>query len=369
MRPLKEIMRIAVIVSVAVVSLAASQQTGQIEAARGDVEAARQAAMEAKLSARAAQEQTAGAARRASQDLGKQLDVLHQQLYALKADPLAAGRAFDEDILIVPSAQTKPEQIAAMVEDLNIMSRIFDRKLNDAGLAQESNPFFAGSCCRTQAMYIAGYGPLFKMAVNFPLIPPPQVQTKREAEEGDPLWNEMKRTLETPLSSKNTVDQQLYQQLQQLYSPLLPGEQAAPYEQEMVDQLKATLIDALRHVTNVRNFAADERIVIVIKGPQAAVEGQGSEGEAAGSREAAADTDHYLATSDDGHAQSVSTNISRLHQAHLAGAGSASVLTIRAKKSDIDALAKGDLDLEKFTQKVEIFLSYMTGTQTRPTVF
>jgi hypothetical protein len=167
----------------------------------------------------------------------------------------------------------------------------------------------------------------------------------------------MKRTLDTPLGSKSTVDRQL----QQLYSPLLPGEQAAPYEQEMVDRLKATLVDALRHAANIRNFAADERIVIVIKGPQAAVQGQGSEGEAAGSQEPAAVGDYDLATSDDGHAQSVSTNISRLHQAHLAGAGSASVLTIRAKKSDVDAFAKGDLDLEKFTQKVEIFLSYLVG--------
>jgi hypothetical protein len=37
------------------------------------------------------------------------------------------------------------------------------------------------------------------------------------------------------------------------------------------------------------------------------------------------------------------------------GPPSATVLTIRAKKSDVDAFAKGDLDFEQFQQKVEIF--------------
>jgi len=38
-----------------------------------------------------------------------------------------------------------------------------------------------------------------------------------------------------------------------------------------------------------------------------------------------------------------------------AGASSATVLTIRAKKADIDAFAKGEQDFEQFRQKVQIF--------------
>lgn len=37
------------------------------------------------------------------------------------------------------------------------------------------------------------------------------------------------------------------------------------------------------------------------------------------------------------------------------GSASTTVLTIRAKKSDVDDFAKGELDFEKFQQKVEIF--------------
>ncbi len=37
------------------------------------------------------------------------------------------------------------------------------------------------------------------------------------------------------------------------------------------------------------------------------------------------------------------------------GPPSATVLTIRAKKSDVDAFAAGELDFEQFQQKVEIF--------------
>ncbi len=35
------------------------------------------------------------------------------------------------------------------------------------------------------------------------------------------------------------------------------------------------------------------------------------------------------------------------------GASSATVLTIRAKKSDVDAFAKGELDVEQFQEKVK----------------
>ena len=37
------------------------------------------------------------------------------------------------------------------------------------------------------------------------------------------------------------------------------------------------------------------------------------------------------------------------------GPPSATILTIRAKKSNVDIFAKGELDFEQFQQKVEIF--------------
>ena len=37
------------------------------------------------------------------------------------------------------------------------------------------------------------------------------------------------------------------------------------------------------------------------------------------------------------------------------GSASTTVLTIRAKKTDVDAFAIGELDFEEFQQKVEIF--------------
>ena len=37
------------------------------------------------------------------------------------------------------------------------------------------------------------------------------------------------------------------------------------------------------------------------------------------------------------------------------GFASATILTIRAKKSDVDAFAKGEIDFEQFQQKVEMF--------------
>jgi len=37
------------------------------------------------------------------------------------------------------------------------------------------------------------------------------------------------------------------------------------------------------------------------------------------------------------------------------GPPSATVLTIRAKKSDVDAFAKGELDFEQFQQNIKMF--------------
>ena len=40
------------------------------------------------------------------------------------------------------------------------------------------------------------------------------------------------------------------------------------------------------------------------------------------------------------------------------GSNSLTVMTVRAKKSDVDAFAKGELDFEQFQQKVQHIVTY-----------
>jgi hypothetical protein len=129
------------------------------------------------------------------------------------------------------------------------------------------------------------------MKVDFPLSPSrqaPQQDGAEQKEEGDKVWQDTRRQLYEPekLSKRKTDDS------------------ATKYDAEKVENLKTTLINALKHASNIRNLKPDESVILTIT-----------------------------------------------------GSGKSAVLTIRVKKSDIDGLAKGDYDLDQFHQRVQM-ISY-----------
>jgi len=231
-----------------------------------------------------------------------------QELQARIAQFIAA-----ETALVIPTAETvkqNPDFVEATVKDLNIMCRIFDkelkisdrvRELYDLALFSDSfEDFFdyhgnlgqAGR--RTRGIYLDGYGALFQIVVNFPLSAPPQVeeQEKQIDEPGDPVWKQTERELYSPEELKKREKK---------------ADPAKEYDAEKVEDLKRRIVKTLKHAANIKSLKTDESVIISVKGYHCAE-------------------------------------------------NPTKVLIIRANKSDLNALAKGELDFDKFSQKVQMLM-------------
>jgi len=212
------------------------------------------------------------------------------------ADPVTGG-------LLVLTSPTKAEDLANVTLDLNIMSRILDNKLGRAqrrarfGSLIELDDLLGGSrqpgATQTQAMYVQGYAALFFMNVDFPLSPPPQVQVQKVKEGADPVWEQTKRGMMA--SDKELGLEYMHQR----------DVAARQYDKDTVEQLKATLIKALKHAANIRNLKADESVILMASGTEA----------------------------------------------------SSLILTIRAKKADMDAYSTGKMTDDEFRQRTAILTS------------
>jgi hypothetical protein len=248
-------------------------------------------------------------------------------------------------ILVIPAAQMKVEDLAAITEDMTVMSRIFDKKLSQAqlitggswpelsfGLDQRS---FGRSSGAIEAIYLDGYGALFLMKVNALLSPPPEALEEKETEEEDtdPLWTQTIQEMYAPEEAdrlRRRTDR--------------PEEK---YDAEKVKELKETLIKTLKHAANIRTLKSDESVILSVTGK-------------AGQSATRTTTRSYgLGGALSGRRRSSrrSYNMPLRPVGAETGFSSPTVLTIRAKKSDIDAFANGTLSFDQFSQKT-LLLSY-----------
>jgi len=239
-------------------------------------------------------------------------------------------------VLVIPTAEMKIENLAAITEDMTVMSRIFDKKLSQARLTTRGSwsigfdPFAAlgRSSGAIEAIYLEGYGALFLMKVNVLLSAPPEAKEDKETEEEDtdPLWTETIQEMYAPLANtRRTRDR--------------PEEK---YDAEKVEDLKERLIKTLKHAANIRALKPDESVILTVIGKA---------GMPAIDRYRTTTTGQIIVHYKEDNVTKILQSPSDL------GFSSPTVLTIRAKKSDIDAFAKGQLSFDQFSQKTQL-LSY-----------
>lgn len=281
---------------------------------------------------------------------------------------IVLGRGGSRKVLIIPAEDVKVEDLTAIWQDLYVMSRIFDRKFSKGSrLVREVFPdygdFFRQDSRATEAIYLQGYGALFLMEANFPLTAPPkskEEEAKKIEEPADPTWQRAK---------------------QEIFSPRIPtGRRTDPrekYDAEQIEEVKKELIKSLKHAANIRNLKPDEWVILTVTGTGRKsneyvatyfnTTNAGSASRYSGGGYAGGD---YRGGSyrrgdyrgggyggggyggDYGYSRDVYDGGGYSEET---GSPSAMVLTIRAKKSDVDAFAKGKLDFEQFRKQVQIF--------------
>jgi hypothetical protein len=258
-------------------------------------------------------------------------------------------------VLVIPSQQTRTEDLIAINEDMNVMSRIFEKNLEqDRIKTATSNIFLPGrrnaygillgsSRGQIQSMYLQGFGALFLMNVDFPLTPPSEVQEEeketQKAEQGDPVWQQTRQQMFEPekVDRRRRTDR--------------PEEK---YDAEKVENLKTTLIKALKHAANIRSLKPDESVILTVAGS----------GQATGTTIATARVlpgeGQMVIVEKDAYGTKTQKIVPGTSLENI-GLSSPSVLVIRTKKSNIDEFSKGDLDFEKFRQLVKLLTYPLLG--------
>jgi hypothetical protein len=281
-------------------------------------------------------------------------------------------------VLVIPTTDVKAEGLVAITEDLQVMSHIFDERFKEPreikGAFVDFGDFFGRNRRSTEAIYIQNYGVLFLMEVNFAFspAPKPKEQEAQETEEYvDPDWQRAKQKLFSPKGFGG--------------SDLVPEEQ---YSADKIEQIKTELIRTLKHAANIRNIKPDEWIILTVIGQARQTGGMYEDyyrsvtprtGTSTSRRRSSSRSGSGMYGGGMGGGYGVSGRTSgrmggrggtggvMMGGGMMGGMGamygedysetgpaSATVLTIRVKKNDVDAFRMG-LDFEQFQEKVEIF--------------
>jgi len=261
-------------------------------------------------------------------------------------------------VLVVPAAEVKAEDLAEIMEDMQVMSHILDERFKETrrvqGAFTDFGDFFGRDNRTTEAIYLQGYGVLFSMEVNFAFSPPPKPQgqeTKQPAENVDSTWQQAKRQVFSPGDPRSSRG----------------SNSAEEYNSQMVEELKRDLITTLKHAANIRGVQIDEWIILTVIGggrQSGGVYGGGgfmmggmggSSGSGGGGMMGGGMGGMMgggMSGGMGGGGMGATGGMSGFREM---GVSSTTILTIRAKKSDVDAFAKGEQDFEQFSRKVQIF--------------
>ncbi len=241
-------------------------------------------------------------------------------------------------VLVIPAQEMPPETYDRIVDDLSIMNRIIEKNTRTMGEvggmygAVLTGPgdiatprILRASGGRPKPMYIGGYGAVFSLSVDFPLLPPPEApEPNKVSEKTDPTWTQAQRELQDP-----------HVALRLQRGPA----QGRIYHAEAVETFRNTLIGQLKHATNIRDLGPEAWLTILVQGPAPAT------------RDGAPDSAPIAGAVYGGGSYYGQNRMLILPGARSEGR---TLMTLRARKSDIDQYAKGQLDDTQFQQRVQI---------------
>jgi hypothetical protein len=259
--------------------------------------------------------------------------------------------------VVVDFTSKDPVMLQEMEEDLLVMSHILDQAL-ERGIGEQAPPTVMGVQMRytaggrnTRGLYLDGFGALFMLKVNIPLLAPAGPKQAEAAPPNDSEWESARREV---LGVENTTDM--------ITVAGTPGD--PPFDQEQLDALKRALVDALKNAGNIRHLKADDFISVAVFGqPTTQVTtveyrlNDDYSGEKVAPPKTSSTTSskgnksgkHTSTSNSNNNAGTMNTNQART--AKLA-AMKGTVLTLRVKKSDVSALGAGQLNADDFARRV-----------------
>jgi hypothetical protein len=231
-----------------------------------------------------------------------------------------AGKA-----LVIRSSESDFKEQTQLEEDLAVMSRILEKAASERSGGQPYGAkvmgidiFYTPAASPLRSLYLDGYGALFMLHVGFPFLAPPQSEGQQEKPEANTEWEDAK--------------QELYGQRGVGRALNVASE---PYDEERVNRLKEGLLESLKNATNIRGLKPDDSITVCVFG-----------GPSSGRPQAKT---YFKRSTGSGEARSDVAVSGR--------AGSPmrqTIMTIRVKKLDADAFAKGTMTQEAFRKRAHV---------------
>lgn len=264
------------------------------------------------------------------------------------------------NVLMIPTASVDAEKLAETSEDMRVMLHILRDKLNEPRLIQgaliDYGDYFGDSDRSGEALYLQEHAAVFVVRVDFPLSPaalPPAREGEGHQEAADPVWQRTRQKLYSPanLAPRGERD--------------LPG--------PALEQVKGDLLQSLKHAANIRHVGPNELVILTVisqNGPGGWPPPAGSGGSYSGRGGLSFEGSSFSgagssfgpgggSTFADSRTRSSGSTAGRGRPAAVppgpAPAAAGTVLTLQAKKADIDAFAKGGLSFEQFQQRVKTF--------------
>ena len=271
----------------------------------------------------------------------------------------AAG-GIPEVVLFRPAER---ETIDALSEDLRIMDHILDRSLQQNLGAPGPNyrmgiPLLLnGNQAGFRPVYIEGFGALFHLRVNFPLLAPEAKEPTSPPPAASSDWEQARAEI---LGSDGPNVGAVW--------PEPDGK--LPYDGERVTRLKYELLRALKNAANLRGVKEDENVAVIVDGASnpglrfpVGAGGGGGVGGGVPRVNAGFGGAGGIGTSSGGGGFSTGTASFGGSAGGGGGWGGAaistdnlrrSVLSIRVRKADAEAFAKGALSLKDFQSAAAI---------------
>src|ERR1035441_4571184 len=230
--------------------------------------------------------------------------------------------------LVIRSSESDLKEQTQLEEDLAVMSRILEKAVSErvgghggqpyGATAMGIDVFYSPAASPLRSLYLDGYGALFMLNVGYPLLPPPQAEGQQEKPEANTDWEDTKQELYGPRGGGRVMT--------------APGE---PYDEERVNRLRDGLLESLKNATNIRGLKPDDSITVCVFG-----------GPSSGQTRARTYVKRSTGSSEARSAVTVSGRVgSPVRQ---------TIMTIRVKKLDADAFAKGAITLEAFRKRAHV---------------
>lgn len=152
--------------------------------------------------------------------------------------------------LILPGENPDPNQLRQLHEDMVVFSEILQEGLRPLlirpdEIAADSSGAFNGSNQPNYCTYIEGYGAVFLLYVDFPLIGRGDSGFSPKADRKDLVWETAKERIWNSRSSRKQTE--------------------VPYDPQRIERLKDNLMETIRHGSNIRGLSEKEWIVVAVQ--------------------------------------------------------------------------------------------------------